>query len=232
MSEHLFESREDEVMRLLVIRHARTAANVAGRIGAREDYPLDEAGRAQAEALQEKLAVYKPVAVYSSPQLRAADTAEIASEKLDIPVHITDNLMEYSLGVLEGMLISEIKEKHPDLHPPIDTWLRMQPGDPVTRPDIPGAESMANLVGRVMAFANRMVEQHPGECVAMVTHLALIKALFTTVSGGTMRDHSAFLADNASVSVIDFYNRMPVIRGFNDISHLQTPLKYGKVVII
>ena len=65
-----------------------------------------------------------------------------------------------------------------------------------------------------------------------MTHLATIKALLTLTVRGDLKAPTAFMADNASVSVVDFRNGMPTIRLFNDIHHLDMPLKYGRHSLI
>lgn len=232
MKDRLFQSRADEVTRLIVVRHGRTPANEEGRIGTRADIPLTAEGDEQARRAGERIRPFGPAAVYTSPQLRARLTADAIAAAVQLEPTIDQRLMEYHLGMLENKTLEEIAVEHPALWPDIEAWLTMRPGDSVTRPVVPESEPMDALVTRAASFKDAVLANHPGQTVVAVTHLAVIKALFTTLAGGSMADHSAFLADNASLSVIDFYNGMPVIRVFNDIAHLDMPLRYGKPVII
>lgn len=233
MKGHLFESRAGDVTRLIMIRHGQTLANVQGRTGTREDIPLTPLGSEQAALMAESAARRFPIgAIYASPVLRARQTAQPLCERLGLELQISEEITEYSLGVLGGMDLAELLSQDSELATSIRAWLAMGPDDPLPRPEVPEAESMESLVGRVLRFKDMVLERHAGQTVAAVTHLAPIKALFTTMAGGSMAQHSAFLADNTGLNVLDFYNRMPIIRAFNDTSHLDQPLKYGRVVIM
>jgi probable phosphoglycerate mutase len=233
MKAHLFESEPSEVSRLILVRHGRTAANTDQRLGSRSDISLDETGQKQAALAAQRVKEYPVAAVYSSPQLRTRQTAEYIARSFNLEIQICDELNEFYFGQIANMRLDEIQTQYPDIHTIIHAWLNRDIDDKSPRPDFPGAETMDAFVTRVMRFQEMILEKHPGECVAAVTHLGVIKALLTEMAGGDMRyNRSAFLIDNASVSVVDFYRRYPVIRLVNDISHLHEPLRYGKIVLL
>ena len=62
-------------MKLYIIRHGQTDWNVQGRIQGRQDIPLNAAGRSQAQMLAKGMEKRPVTAIYSSPQLRAMETA-------------------------------------------------------------------------------------------------------------------------------------------------------------
>jgi broad specificity phosphatase PhoE len=65
-------------MRLYFVRHGQSVANVQMVISNRDLFhPLTELGRQQAEALAQSLAEVPVAALYSSPIVRAAQTAQI-----------------------------------------------------------------------------------------------------------------------------------------------------------
>ena len=63
-------------MKLYIIRHGQTDWNVQGRIQGRQDIPLTAAGRSQAQMLAKGMEKRPVTAIYSSPQLRAMETAK------------------------------------------------------------------------------------------------------------------------------------------------------------
>ena len=68
-------------MRLYFIRHGESEANVLHEISNRgAKHGLTEKGRAQVAALAQKLGAIPFVKLYSSPLLRAIQTAEILSQ--------------------------------------------------------------------------------------------------------------------------------------------------------
>ncbi|WP_010271852.1 phosphoglycerate mutase family protein [Paenibacillus senegalensis] len=64
---------------IYVVRHGQTDLNSQGRLQGRQGLPLNEVGRAQAFNLREKLINIKFDFVFSSPQERAIQTAELVT---------------------------------------------------------------------------------------------------------------------------------------------------------
>ncbi len=98
-------------MGLYFVRHGESEANTLGVIANRGlKYGLTDTGRQQAAALAVRLKDIRFAQIYSSPLLRAIQTAEILARELDLtgfgnlsgPVEITDALREFDCGVLEG----------------------------------------------------------------------------------------------------------------------------------
>lgn len=86
-------------MRLILVRHGRTSSNVGFQLDtAAPGADLDEAGRAQADALVELLAEHPITAVYTSNLVRTQQTAApVAAAKGLIPV-VLPGLREISAG--------------------------------------------------------------------------------------------------------------------------------------
>ncbi len=91
-------------MQLYFVRHGESEANVLQVVSNRgAQHPLTEKGREQARTLAGTLLAAGIQAIFTSPLLRAVQTAEILSERLGIGFQVTDALREYDCGVLEGM---------------------------------------------------------------------------------------------------------------------------------
>jgi probable phosphoglycerate mutase len=90
-------------MKLYFTRHGESEANVLRVISNRgQQHPLTEKGRQQAQALAAELLPAGITAIYTSPLLRAVQTAEILSEALGADFEVTNALREYDCGILEG----------------------------------------------------------------------------------------------------------------------------------
>jgi probable phosphoglycerate mutase len=90
-------------MKLYFARHGQSEANVLREISNRGlKHPLTEKGRQQAHALAVELLPAGIAAIYTSPLLRAVQTAEILSEAFGVGFEVTDALREYDCGILEG----------------------------------------------------------------------------------------------------------------------------------
>lgn len=91
---------------ICVIRHGQTDFNKEGRLQGRNGLPLNKEGFRQAEYLKYKLLQIPFDYVYSSPQERAIQTAEIATGKKAI---IDARLDVYDLGEADGLLKGKVK---------------------------------------------------------------------------------------------------------------------------
>jgi probable phosphoglycerate mutase len=90
-------------MKLYFVRHGESEANTKNVISNRESpFGLTERGRERAQTLADKLKEIPFTAIYSSPILRARETAEILSQSINLPYQVTEALREYDCGVLEG----------------------------------------------------------------------------------------------------------------------------------
>jgi 2,3-bisphosphoglycerate-dependent phosphoglycerate mutase len=76
---------------LLLIRHAQSAPD---RALPEEEWPLSEAGRAQAGVLADVLSQFGVNSVVSSPYIRAVDTVRPFAEQHHLPIAIEPDLRE------------------------------------------------------------------------------------------------------------------------------------------
>jgi broad specificity phosphatase PhoE len=89
-------------MRLYFVRHGESEANILHVISNREStFGLTERGRRQAKTLAANLKDIPFTAIFSSPILRAKETAEILSQSLHLTYQVTEALREYDCGILE-----------------------------------------------------------------------------------------------------------------------------------
>jgi uncharacterized phosphatase len=85
---------------IYVVRHGETQWNEEGRIQGRNGLPLNAAGIEQAGNLKEQIGNIRFDLVFSSPQQRAIQTAEIATGVTPI---IDDRLNVFDLGEADGL---------------------------------------------------------------------------------------------------------------------------------
>lgn len=225
----LFEGCAKEVTRLILIRHGRTHNNVESRLGIIDDTPIDMVGSEQADRTATRLLDFPISKIYSSPVLRAKQTAQIIAKKLAQKIEIHQDLIEVYLGEVSGMTLPEIKQQFPDVYHGLKNWMRDQPSGDLVRPEVPKAETWEAFESRLISFRDFILSNHHGETICAVTHLELIKGFMATFFGRTVFKPMNFLAHNASLTVIDFQKNVPILMLFNDISHLKMKLPYGKI---
>ncbi|AQT79649.1 bifunctional RNase H/acid phosphatase [Mycolicibacterium litorale] len=182
---------------LLLLRHGQTDFSRQRRYSGRGNPELTDTGRQQADVAARYLAQRGGVtAVISSPLQRALDTATAAAKALGLDVVVDDDLMETDFGAWEGLTFTEASERDPDLH---GNWLR----DTSLRP--PGGESFDDVQERVRRARDRIVGDHPGGSVLVVSHVTPIKTLLRlALNAGTSILHRLHL-DLASLSIAEFY---------------------------
>jgi 2,3-bisphosphoglycerate-dependent phosphoglycerate mutase len=115
------------------LRHGESVGNVEERFQGQSDYPLTDAGRAQAHALAGRWRSEGECfdLVLSSPLGRARETAEILGAALDIPVELDPIWMERDNGGLSGMTREEARLRfpRPDFMTPYDAFALDGEGD-------------------------------------------------------------------------------------------------------
>jgi broad specificity phosphatase PhoE len=159
---------------LWLLRHGESAWNAEGRLQGRLAVPLNGRGRSQAVAAAAFLASLprSPVAVYSSPLLRARQSAVLVARALGRGVRIEPGLRERHMGALEGLTWEEVARRWGLPWPPA-TWIDIESG--------PGVEPVRSLGARAVATADRLAALHPGETVLAVTHGSWLGAFLDAV---------------------------------------------------
>ncbi|MEE6177827.1 bifunctional RNase H/acid phosphatase [Mycobacterium sp. 050134] len=184
--------------RLLLLRHGQTELSAQRRYSGRGNPALTDVGRRQAAAAARYLAERGGIAeVLSSPLQRAYDTAATAAKALGLDVTVDDDLIETDFGAWEGLTFNEAAQRDPELH---GRWLR----DTGVTP--PGGESFDSVLDRVLRVRERIVANHEGSTVLVVSHVTPIKMLLRMAleagPGILYRLH----LDLASLSIAEFYS--------------------------
>ena len=160
-------------MRLYVVRHGQTWANMEYRYLGSMDPPLTDLGRAQAAQLSENLPPGVDTLV-CSPLLRARETACILGHQLGLAPLILDAFRERDVGVFEGLTQAEAKVRHPEL------WAQNITRRWALGP--PGGESIAAVVERVRGGLQALASSASERTVVLVAHGFVAKTIRGLVS--------------------------------------------------
>jgi len=142
--------------RLLLVRHAPTAATRAGMFPA--DEPLDE--QAVIDAGAKRSSIDRLDRALCSPSLRTRQTAEA----LALSPTIDNDLAECDFGTWAGLSIDDVRARYAGQ---IDAWL----AEPTSAPH--GGETLSDVAARVERFLDR-ASTLEGTTVA-VTHGGVIR---------------------------------------------------------
>jgi alpha-ribazole phosphatase len=193
------------VSRLILIRHAEPEEDARGRCYGSLDIGLSTAGREHAGRLAARLASVECEAVYSSPRMRALETAEAIAGVLGrVPV-VDESLRELDFGELEGRTYDEIAASEPELY---RAWMTTP-----TKVHFPGGESFADLKARSVAALERIRRLH--ENAIVVTHGGVLRA--GVAAWLTMPDEAIFRLDQryCGVTIVDWLDDEPLVRLLN-----------------
>jgi ribonuclease H / adenosylcobalamin/alpha-ribazole phosphatase len=183
--------------RFLLLRHGQTELSSQRRYSGRGNPALTDLGRRQADAAAQYLASKGGIAaVITSPLQRAYDTAVSAAKALGLDVTVDDDLIETDFGSWEGLTFGEATNRDPQLH---RLWMR---DTSITPPD---GESFDRVADRVKRAQARIVAEHPGETVLVVSHVTPIKTLLQLALDAGPGILYRLHIDLASLSIAEFY---------------------------
>ncbi len=101
-------------MKLLIIRHGESEADILNVHEGRADFNLTNKGHLQAQAMADYVRKnYSIDKIYASPLKRAVQTATHLSEATNIPVITDENLMEFNNGLIAGLSWEDADAKYP-----------------------------------------------------------------------------------------------------------------------
>jgi probable phosphoglycerate mutase len=162
-------------MNLYFVRHGESEANTRHIISNRESpFHLTAKGRQQAEALAAKIRDIPFSAIFSSPVLRARETAEILSAALGIPCQVTEALREYDCGILEEKSDEESWGYHNQYYE--DWTLR---GQYTNKPE--GGECFLDIQNRFVPFIENLTQGIEDKNFLLVGHGGLFTLMLPLV---------------------------------------------------
>jgi broad specificity phosphatase PhoE len=204
------------------VRHAETVWNASGKIQGQADPALSEAGRAQCQAVADRLAPVGIQAIFSSDLVRAHETAEaIAARHEGLDVRLDPGLREIDLGQWEGADGESLSRDWPELY---SAWVAQPSWDLV-----PGGEGAAAFQDRVLgAFGRAAAAVAPDQTVAVVTHIGVIRTLLSTTVGADATNlRWAWAIANTGITVLEgspdggmWTSPSLEIKAINESSHL------------
>ena len=148
---------------ICVARHGETDWNIKGVLQGWIDVPVNDLGRSQAIDLAKSVQAAGFEAIWSSPLVRARETAEIIANCLGLPApSYHDGLRERRFGAIQGIPKAELGELNPVL---LQHILKRNPAT-----HFEDGETMDEFADRVLTAITSIGELHSGERVLVITH--------------------------------------------------------------
>jgi ribonuclease H / adenosylcobalamin/alpha-ribazole phosphatase len=197
----------------VLLRHGDTGMSPEHRLNGLSDLPLSADGAQQARAAAGRLAAGARIdAVVSSPLRRAAATAAIAATELGLTTATDDDLRETDFGEWEGFTLAEITKRWPAA---VAAWQH----NPEHAP--PGGESFAATADRVHQACDRLLRDHRGQTILIVTHITPIKILLCRALDVPLAALYRMYLGPACINEIQWHDHeFAAVRRVNDTSHL------------
>jgi probable phosphoglycerate mutase len=188
---------------VVLVRHGETEWTRSGQHTGRQDIPLTEQGRQEAELLRPRLGAWTFAHVLVSPLSRARDTCNLAG--LGEAAEPRPDLMEWDYGAYEGRRRAEILHERPD-------WSLWRDGCP-----------QGETAEQVGIRADRILSEIRGATgdVVLFSHGHILRVLASRWIGQAAAFGERLALSTASVSVLGREHASEVLWLWNDTSHLR-----------
>ena len=203
--------------RIILVRHGETDWNKQGRFQGQIDIPLNQNGKAQANAARGFLKDVFIQKAFSSSLSRPKETAKIIlKEHPGIEISLKDNLIEIGHGKWEGKLEAEIKSSWPDL---LKEW-KIYP----ERVQMPEGENIQEVSTRsIRGWEEICNDLKKNETALVVAHDAVNKTILCHLLGLSPSKIWMIKQGNGGITVIDLAEKKgcpDTITCLNITSHL------------
>ncbi|MBI2008289.1 histidine phosphatase family protein [Candidatus Amesbacteria bacterium] len=195
-------------MKLIFVRHGETNKNI-GNITHHTGDPtqLNDVGNDQIKKTAKYLAKFSLKSVYSSPEKRTIQSAEIIAQTFKIKAIILDEFKERNWGDWEGKPWEEIK-KILDPMTLIERFTFVPPG----------GESWEQMEKRILSGLQSMINNNKDSVI--VTHAGTLRGLMPILKKEPRENSFKYDFKNASITIFEFHTGTFVSITENSIRHL------------
>ncbi len=153
-------------MRIYIVRHGETEANKNGYLQGWTDVPLNENGRFIAELTGRGMKDIRFDHCFSSPLIRAKETAEILLRESgnSVSVSFDDRIKEMNFGSFEGMSVKDEK---------LIRFLK----EPNVDYKFPDGESFREVMKRTQEFLKALIAKDDDKTYLVSTHGCALRAM-------------------------------------------------------
>jgi probable phosphoglycerate mutase len=198
------------------IRHGETVMTPTRKFSGTGsiDPELTQEGLDQADLVAEEAVKLGADVLIASPLKRTRQTAEAISRTTGLEITFDESWYELSFGDWDGKSIEEVKEEDPDAY---QAWLNSTAYAPN------GGESYDEASVRIEEALEKLVAEHPGKKVIVVTHNGVIKTAIKLAMGAPAEAVFHIDASPCSISSISIWpsDGLRAVRSVNERGHLR-----------
>jgi probable phosphoglycerate mutase len=196
---------------MLFVRHGTTPTTGKVLPGRTPGLHLADAGRAQAQAVADRIATLKRVdAVYSSPLERARETAAPIARARRLRVAVERGLLECDFGDWTGGELKALAK--------LPEWKTVQRYPSGFR--FPGGESFTEMAARTQDAVAKLATRHRGGVAVAVSHADPIKAVVADALGTHLDLFQRIVISPCSVTAILYGDSGPAVLTVNHTGDL------------
>ncbi len=214
-------------IRLVLVRHGLSSFNERGLIqGRTDDSLLTDEGYEQALKAGKALSKINFDEIYSSPLVRAAETAKTIKKCFNKKQEIIfdNNLLEVDLNEWSGLKIDEIKNKFPEIY---TIWKNDPENLILKRSNDKSYKPIQELFDQATIFIEDIFRIHldkDDSNILVVGHNAILRCLILLLLGKPKRGFRKIRLENASLSILNISRNDNTVKTqiecLNQTSHL------------
>jgi uncharacterized phosphatase len=183
-------------MKIYLIRHGETDWNLQGRFQGREDIPLNENGRLQAQRCGQVLQGEHFEAIITSPLSRAKKTAEIIAGNIGVEnIIVEPKITERDFSKVSGMTPKEREAFYAS-------------GEEDDK------EPWDQLCNRMMSSIKKYVDEFTPKNILIVSHGASINSVISILTQGELGTRKTILK-NTCINIINYENAKMKLEQYN-----------------
>ena len=223
LNQQINQDNFSEIMSLTIyfLRHGETTSSVSGGYCGVIDLDLTPEGYQMAKDFASKYQDMSWNAIFSSPLTRAIQTAKPLADVIGMGIQQRNGLREIAYGNWEGKTPQEVNQEY---HDEYVRWL----ADPGWNSPT-GGEKGIDIARRSNEVLEEIEQNYQSGNILVVSHKATIRIMLCSLLGidvGRYRDRISMPV--ASVSMVEFTERGPLLKVLGDRSHLRQELQLRK----
>jgi len=190
-----------------LIRHAEPEECIRGRCYGSLDVGLSATGREDAASLADRLADEPLAAIYSSPRIRAIQTAGAIAAPRGLAITLEPAFRELDFGDFEGRAYDEIAAAFPELY---RRWMETP-----TEVRFPNGESFRQMRERVLAAHGSLLARHEGQNIAIVAHGGTARIIIAEALGIPPANIFRIAQKHAALNRLRCYDGCCIVEALN-----------------
>ncbi len=191
---------------IYLIRHAHVLTPRPRRFLGQTDIALSKQGQRQALALRPLFADLSFDSLFSSPLLRARQTAQLATGRSAQDIRVVEQFKEIDLGEWEGLTVEEVRQKYPGQYE--RRGLDFKNFRPLN------GESFADVQQRVVEAFEHICTICPGKTL-IVAHAGVNRTLLAHLLPSPLEDILTIPQDYCGINILDMSMHRPIVQAIN-----------------